>query len=87
MELDTADVASMIEVTGELLDRLREVATEADDRPARDLLVRAGCELTVIAPALEINLEGPKRRYLNRQATYNVAVTNPGTARIDRSPV
>ena len=25
-------------------------------------------------------MEGPKRRYLERQATYQVSVTNPGTA-------
>jgi uncharacterized repeat protein (TIGR01451 family) len=40
----------------------------------------AQCELEVIAPALAISMEGPSRRYLERQATYTVSVSNPGTA-------
>jgi uncharacterized repeat protein (TIGR01451 family) len=43
---------------------------------------RAECksEIEIIAPALELQIEGPKRRYLDRQATYTVSVSNPGTA-------
>lgn len=37
-------------------------------------------ELEVLAPQLDITLEGPKRRYLEREATYTVSVSNPGTA-------
>jgi uncharacterized repeat protein (TIGR01451 family) len=37
-------------------------------------------ELEVIAPQLQVSMEGPKRRYLERQATFTVAVANPGTA-------
>ena len=37
-------------------------------------------EIEVIAPALEIAISGPSRRYLERQATYTVSVSNPGTA-------
>ncbi len=37
-------------------------------------------ELEVIAPKLQIGIEGPKRRYLDRQATFTVSVANPGTA-------
>jgi uncharacterized repeat protein (TIGR01451 family) len=37
-------------------------------------------DLEVIAPQLDVGMEGPKRRYLERQATYQVSVTNPGTA-------
>ena len=36
--------------------------------------------LTVIAPALDVSLDGPRRRYLDRQAVYTVWVSNPGTA-------
>ena len=36
--------------------------------------------LAVIAPALDLVLEGPRRRFLERQAVYTVSVTNPGTA-------
>jgi uncharacterized repeat protein (TIGR01451 family) len=37
-------------------------------------------EFEVIAPQLDIALEGPSRRYLEREATYELAVSNPGTA-------
>jgi len=36
--------------------------------------------LEVIAPQLELALEGPRRRYLEREATYAFSVSNPGTA-------
>ena len=39
---------------------------------------RTACE--VIAPNLKVGLSGPKRRYLERGAVYNISVTNPGTA-------
>jgi uncharacterized repeat protein (TIGR01451 family) len=45
-----------------------------------NLQAQAHCELEVIAPALEIQMDGPSRRYLERQATYTVSVSNPGTA-------
>lgn len=44
------------------------------------LQVQRQTQLTVLAPALDVALEGPRRRYLDRQATYTVSVTNPGTA-------
>jgi uncharacterized repeat protein (TIGR01451 family) len=37
-------------------------------------------QVMVLAPALDVALDGPRRRYLDRQATYTVSVTNPGTA-------
>jgi len=45
-----------------------------------NLKADATCELEIIAPALEVSVEGPARRYLERQATYTVSVSNPGTA-------
>ena len=36
--------------------------------------------LEVVAPQLDVTMEGPKRRFLERQATYTVSVSNPGTA-------
>ncbi len=36
--------------------------------------------IEVLAPQLDVLVEGPKRRYLERQATYQVWVANPGTA-------
>jgi uncharacterized repeat protein (TIGR01451 family) len=37
-------------------------------------------EFEVVAPALTVKMEGPTRRYLDRQATYTVTISNPGTA-------
>jgi uncharacterized repeat protein (TIGR01451 family) len=37
-------------------------------------------EIAVIAPQLAIAVDGPKRRFLEREAIYNVSVSNPGTA-------
>ena len=53
VDLNTGDVESMIEVTGELLDRLREAAVEAKDGQARDLLDRAGRLLADARAALQ----------------------------------
>jgi uncharacterized repeat protein (TIGR01451 family) len=36
--------------------------------------------LTVVAPALDVTMEGPRRRFLERQAVYTLWVSNPGTA-------
>jgi uncharacterized repeat protein (TIGR01451 family) len=49
-------------------------------RGAGQLHVEHRSPLTVLAPALDVALEGPKRRYLDRQASYTVWVSNPGTA-------
>ena len=37
-------------------------------------------QFEVIAPQLQVALEGPKVRYLDRPAKYSVTVANPGTA-------
>jgi uncharacterized repeat protein (TIGR01451 family) len=37
-------------------------------------------QMEVVAPKLDIALEGPKKRYLERPATYQLSVSNPGTA-------
>lgn len=37
-------------------------------------------DLEVVAPQLQVSLSGPKRRYLERNATHNISVSNPGTA-------
>ncbi len=34
----------------------------------------------VVSPKLDVALNGPKRRYLEREATYQLSVANPGTA-------
>jgi uncharacterized repeat protein (TIGR01451 family) len=37
-------------------------------------------ELEVLAPKLDLAMEGPKRRFLDREAVYVVSISNPGTA-------
>ena len=57
--------------------------------PGKNLLVVRGegdleypdeIPITVIAPDLQVSLEGPALRFLDRQATYMINVSNPGTA-------
>jgi uncharacterized repeat protein (TIGR01451 family) len=38
------------------------------------------CEFEVVAPELAVAVEGPRRRYLARPASYTVSIGNPGTA-------
>lgn len=45
-----------------------------------DLVVEADWQIEVVAPALEVVLDGAKRRFLEREATYNLLISNPGTA-------
>jgi uncharacterized repeat protein (TIGR01451 family) len=37
-------------------------------------------DIEVLAPQLNVTVDGPKRRYLERAATYTLSVSNPGTA-------
>jgi uncharacterized repeat protein (TIGR01451 family) len=37
-------------------------------------------EIQVVAPSLQIAMNGPNARYLNRKASYEVSVSNPGSA-------
>jgi len=42
--------------------------------------VEESMAVEVIAPDLEIRLQGPKTRFLDRQGSYVIALNNPGTA-------
>lgn len=44
------------------------------------LEAQAEARFDVVAPALAVAVDGPRRRYLDRPATYRVQVSNPGTA-------
>lgn len=44
------------------------------------LHAEARTEIEVVAPQLHVEMNGPKRRYLERNATHNISITNPGTA-------
>ena len=37
-------------------------------------------QIEVVAPQLDVAVEGPARRYLEREATYSLSISNPGTA-------
>lgn len=37
-------------------------------------------QIEVISPQLQVGVNGPKKRFLDRQATYSLTVANPGTA-------
>lgn len=37
-------------------------------------------QLEVVAPQLQVGVEGPKRRFLDRKSTHVLTVSNPGTA-------
>jgi uncharacterized repeat protein (TIGR01451 family) len=37
-------------------------------------------QFEVVAPLLRLAIDGPKRRYLEREATFDINVANPGTA-------
>jgi uncharacterized repeat protein (TIGR01451 family) len=45
-----------------------------------NLLAQHKVQIEVIAPQLEVAVSGPKKRYLERQATYTLSIANPGTA-------
>jgi uncharacterized repeat protein (TIGR01451 family) len=45
-----------------------------------NLQVQQQVEFEIVAPELTVDLNGPERRYLERPATYEVSVENPGTA-------
>lgn len=44
------------------------------------LIAEHKLDLEVIAPQLKVKIDGPKARYLERKATYSVAIENPGSA-------
>ena len=64
-------------LTAEQAGNINNVMTARADA---SLQVEANCEFEVIAPKLQVSVEGPKRRYLERPATYHLSVDNPGTA-------
>jgi uncharacterized repeat protein (TIGR01451 family) len=65
--------------------RLRAVAPGVIENQIR-LVADDGLEavdtiqIQVIAPELSVNIDGPQRRFLERQATYQLQIANVGTA-------
>jgi uncharacterized repeat protein (TIGR01451 family) len=61
-------------------DKAGPVVNALTARADGNLQVQQQVEFEVIAPALQLSVEGPERRYLERPATYQVIIENPGTA-------
>jgi uncharacterized repeat protein (TIGR01451 family) len=55
---------------------LNRLAVRADG----DMRVEKQLELEVIAPALDVVVQGPQHQFLQREAVYGIHVHNPGTA-------
>lgn len=49
-------------------------------RAAGGVVVEQMAAFEVIAPQLKVDVTGPKRRFVDREVTYQVGVGNPGTA-------
>lgn len=45
-----------------------------------NLAAQHAIQIEVVAPQLAVGVDGPKRRMLERQATYTLQIANPGTA-------
>lgn len=45
-----------------------------------NIAVVDACPIEVVAPMLQIGIDGPGRRYLDRKASFELRVENPGTA-------
>jgi uncharacterized repeat protein (TIGR01451 family) len=44
------------------------------------LVVQDSARLQVVAPSLQVAVTGPKKRFVERQATHAITIANPGTA-------
>jgi len=60
--------------------RPMEATNVVSVRADGDILVEQRTAIAVVAPELKVELQGPRRRFLDRDATYTLAVSNPGTA-------
>lgn len=63
-----------------LAEQAGKVVNTLTARADGNLQVEQEVDFEVIAPALKLAVEGPDRRYLERPATYQVTIENPGTA-------
>jgi uncharacterized repeat protein (TIGR01451 family) len=45
-----------------------------------NLAAQHAIDIEVVAPQLQVGITGPKKRFLERSATYTLSVNNPGTA-------
>ena len=69
----TVDLELEAKEPGVQQNTVRLVASNADP-------VESTVEIEVVAPDLGVEVDGPSRRYLEREANYKVSITNRGTA-------
>ncbi len=55
---------------------INQISAKGEGRAAAE----ARMDIEIVAPALEVALEGPRKRFLERKATYTLSIANPGTA-------
>lgn len=60
-----------------------EALLVVEARSTSNLIQKAEALIRVAAPRLGIEVDGPKLRYVNRHAQYNITVTNEGVAATD----
>jgi uncharacterized repeat protein (TIGR01451 family) len=61
-------------------DKAGVVQNKIKVRGDANLAAQHVAQIEIVAPQLQVAVEGPKRRFLERQATYVLQVANPGTA-------
>lgn len=49
-------------------------------RGEANLLAEHSVQINIVAPELMLNIAGPTRRYLEREAMFEIVIANPGTA-------
>ena len=67
------DIELTAVAAGKVSNVLRAVAQNAATN-------ESSAQIEVVSPKLQIGLDGPKLRYIERQATYTASITNSGTA-------
>ncbi|MDR1384340.1 MAG: DUF11 domain-containing protein [Planctomycetaceae bacterium] len=61
-------------------DRAGEVTNYLVAKAENGLIEESKIPISVLAPGLTLGIEGPKTRYLDRQAIYELSISNPGSA-------
>jgi uncharacterized repeat protein (TIGR01451 family) len=72
-ESERFEIDLMAVSAGKAINKIRAISTNS-------ATFESSATIDIILPKLVLNVEGPRLRYLERQATYRTSVTNSGTA-------
>ena len=72
-ESERFEIDLMAVSAGKAINKIRAISTNSAS-------FESSATIDVVLPKLTLNVEGPRLRYLERQATYRTSVTNSGTA-------